>query len=158
MRISSKLHCGIKTMIELAVNGGEYGLKQKDIAIKQSMSVKFLDHIISALKTAGLIYRVSGRNNGFKLTMNPSKVTIYHVYRAFEPEININLCLMDESLCPNSHSCGARCFLNQFNMEMKKYMQSHTIQDLIDYEAELTEENKEKLDLLKDCSEIKPRK
>ena len=145
-------------MIELAVNEAETGLKQKDIAVKQNMSVKFLDHIISALRTAGLIYRVLGRNKGYRLTRNPSEITVYDVYRAFEPEININLCLMDESICANSHSCGARCFLNQFNMEMKKYMQSHTLQDLMDYEAELTEENKKKLDLLNNCGEIKPKK
>ncbi len=142
-------------MIELAVNAGENGLKQKDIAIKQNMSVKFLDHIISALRTAGLIYRVSGRNNGYRLTRDPSKITIYDVYRAFEPEININLCLMDESICPNSHTCGARCFLNQFNMEMKKYMKSHTIKNLLEYESDLITEAQVGSDKLADCREIK---
>ena len=130
MKITAKFHCGIKVLIELAKNSENEGLMQKEIAASQDMSLKFLDHIISALKTSGLIYRVAKRN-GYKLSRNSSEISVYDVYRAFEPEININICLLDESVCTKTKTCGARCFLFSFNNEMKIYMRNVTIENLV---------------------------
>jgi Rrf2 family protein len=137
MKINAKFHCGIKTLIELAENSNPNGLMQKDIAIRQDIPVKFLDQIVNSLKVAGLIYRIGGkRNGGYLLSKNPSEITIYDIYKAFEPELNINLCLLDESLCQRSPTCGAHCFLKEYNNVMRNYMLSFTVKDLVTFESE----------------------
>ena len=135
MKINSNFHCGIKTLLELAKTTGQSGMMQKDISLRQNISVKFLDHIISSLKAEGLIYRIAGKNRGYKLTMDPSQISVYQIYRAFEPEMNINPCLLNDKICLKSQTCGARCFLKLFNDKMKNYMLSYTLKDLIDLES-----------------------
>ncbi|MDP4210538.1 MAG: Rrf2 family transcriptional regulator [Bacteroidota bacterium] len=136
MKINAKLHCGIKALIELAKSSDPNGLRQKDIALKQDISVKFLDQIVNSLKVAGLIYRIGGKKSGgYKLTKDPSEITIYDIYKAFEPELNINPCLLDSTICQRSPTCGAHCFLSEFNLEMKNFMLSHTLHGLIDLEV-----------------------
>ena len=135
MRINANFHCGIKTLLELAKNTNQSGLMQKDISLRQGISVKFLDHIISSLKVKGLIYRDVGKNRGYKLTMAPSEISVYQIYRAFEPEMNINPCLSNDKICLKSQTCGARCFLKLFNEKMKYFMLSYTLKDLIELES-----------------------
>lgn len=135
MRINANFHCGIKTLLELAKITDQSGLMQKDISLRQGISVKFLDHIISSLKAEGLIYRGVGKNRGYKLTRDPSEISVYQIYRAFEPEMNINPCLINDKICLKSQKCGARCFLKLFNDKMKDYMLSCTLKDLIDLES-----------------------
>ena len=48
-------------MLEIALNKSPGGVYQKDIAKNQEISVRYLDHIIAALKVAGLITTVRGK-------------------------------------------------------------------------------------------------
>ena len=48
-------------MMEIANSDPGKGTFQKDIAIRQDLSLKYLDQIVHALKTANLICNVSGR-------------------------------------------------------------------------------------------------
>ena len=117
-------------MIELASNTGDGGIMQKDIAERQNLSNKFLDRIIAALKAAGLIVKLPGRKSGYKLTIDPSQITVYQVYRAFEPEMSVHHCLLGHEECPDCGKCGIHVFFEALNDGTKELMQSFTIQQL----------------------------
>ena len=125
------MHYGLKAMIELALNAGEKGMLQKEIAEKQCMPNKFMDAVIHALKVAGLIVNVAGKKSGYKLARNPEEITVYDVYRAFSPELCIHFCLSGDEVCPRSASCASHNFFYGFNQEMAAYMQSNTILKLM---------------------------
>ena len=82
MKINAKMHYGLKTMIELAMNAGETGMLQKELAVNQCMPNKFLDSVIHALKVTGLIVNVGGRKSGYKLARPAAEISVYDVYRA----------------------------------------------------------------------------
>jgi len=44
---------------------------------RQQISVKYLDNIITALKTEGLITNKKGKKSGYKLTRKPSEINIW---------------------------------------------------------------------------------
>ena len=48
-------------MIEIAQNDSDNGIYQKDIAVNQQISNKYLDHIIHALKVSELIFKKGKR-------------------------------------------------------------------------------------------------
>lgn len=136
MKITSKMHCGMVVVIELALYQGDTGLKHKEIEERLNITRKFLEAILTDLKRAGLVYRIPGYNKGgYKLTLPPSEITTYSVYRAFEPELNIHHCLIDGSLCPRTSYCGSHHFLETMNEEMRKKMESLTVNDLIEYQG-----------------------
>jgi Rrf2 family protein len=140
MKINAKMHYGLKTMIELAMNPGEGGMLQKDLAERQCMPNKFMDAVIHALKVAGLIVNVAGKRSGYRLSKSTAEITVYDVYRAFEPELHIHFCLADQAVCPRSGSCASHNFLCEFNQKMESFMEAYTIEKLVKVQKELNQQ------------------
>jgi len=133
MKFNTKIRYGIRTMISIASNENQgEGILQKDIARNQDISVKYLDHIISALKTNGLIKTKSGRKSGYVLTRPPEKITMLDIHNAFEPGIEIIECLDPECECPKKPTCSPHEFWKGLNNNIEAYFKSYTLQNLIE--------------------------
>lgn len=117
-------------MLELALNDSSEGLFQKDIAQKQDISNKYLDHIIVALKTAGLIRNAGGKKSGYKLTRSADKITMLDIYHAFEPGFSVNECAYNESDCPRLRICAVKGFWAGLNTLMVDYFRSVSLEDI----------------------------
>ncbi len=131
MKISTRTRYGLRTMIEIAGAQPDKGVFQKDIAASQSLSIKYLDHIIHALKTARLISNAKGKKSGYILTRKPSEITIFDIHRAFEPGICIVECLSGNYHCDLSEGCRASGFWKQLNSLIYNYFKTVTLDDLI---------------------------
>jgi len=118
-------------MIEIAKGTPGNGIFQKDIALSQELSLKYLDHIIRELKTARLICNVSGRKSGYILTRKPAEITLFDIHRAFEPDICLVECLSGNFNCARGDQCKARGFWSQLNNMIIDYFKSVTLEDLI---------------------------
>ncbi|HAX93592.1 MAG TPA: Rrf2 family transcriptional regulator [Bacteroidales bacterium] len=131
MKISTRTRYGLRAMIEIAGAKPDSGVFQKDIAASQSLSVKYLDHIIQALKTARLISNAKGKKSGYILTRKPSEITIFDIHRAFEPGICVVECISGNYHCDLSEGCQASGFWKQLNNLIYNYFNSITLDDLI---------------------------
>jgi Rrf2 family protein len=118
-------------MLEIALNETENGVFQKDIADRQEISVKYLDTIISGLKTAGLIVNKRGRKSGYVLTRKPKEIRMLDIYNAFEPGVVIVDCIEKNYVCKLSKQCGVRGFWSGLNNVIENYFESYTLEDLI---------------------------
>ena len=77
MKFNTKTRYGLRTMLELALNAErEEGTFQKEIAENQDVSVKYLDHIIADLKSAGLIVNTGGKKSGDRLNRPPEEISL----------------------------------------------------------------------------------
>ncbi len=130
MRFNANFHNGIKVLVDIAIYDKGNGVFQKDIATRNNISVKFLDHVMTALKAAGIIQRKRGYKNGYRLTTEPSGITLYQVYRAFEPDLFFYSCLTYNSECPQIDSCATHIFMETFNSDIKKILENKTIEDI----------------------------
>jgi Rrf2 family protein len=128
-------------MIEIARGQPDRGVFQKEIATNQSLSVKYLDHIIHALKTARLITNTRGKKSGYVLTRKPSEITVFDIHRAFEPGICIVECLSGSYQCNMSDGCQARGFWGHLNNLIYDYFRSVTLEDLISGKVNLEDES-----------------
>jgi len=141
MKISTRTRYGVRTMIEIARGNPEKGVFQKDIANNQSLSIKYLDHIIHALKTARLITNTRGKKSGYILTRKPSEITVFDIHRAFEPGICIVECLSGSYQCNMIDGCQARGFWGRLNNLIYDYFRSVTLDDLINGRVNLEDES-----------------
>ncbi len=131
MKISTRTRYGVRTMIEIARGHPDRGVFQKEIATNQLLSLKYLDHIIHALKTARLISNTKGKKSGYVLTRNPSEIKVFDIHRAFEPGICLVECLSGTYNCDLIDGCKARGFWGQLNNLIHSYFNSVTLDDLI---------------------------
>lgn len=131
MKFSTKTRYGIRAMLEIAVNEGQGGVFQKDISERQRISIKYLDQIIFALKTAGLIINVKGKKSGYMLTRKPSEITVLDVHNAFEHGICIIDCMSPVFTCEMKDSCMIQGFWGKLNTMIADYLKNATLQDII---------------------------
>lgn len=137
MKFNTKTRYGVRTMLEIAINADSDGIFQKDIAKNQNISVRYLDHIIAALKAKGLIITVRGRKSGYVLTRKPADITLYDIHNAFEPGINIVDCLAVSKECEKENACASKHFWDELNHIIVNYLESKTLQDLVDKHHEI---------------------
>ena len=98
MKINTKIRYGLRTMIAIACCNEQRGILQKEISERQLISNKYLDAIVAALKSKGLITNYRGKGSGYKLTRPAEQITMYDIYTAFEPIIVVE-CLDNPELC-----------------------------------------------------------
>ena len=145
MKLNTKTRYGVRTMIELAMDWQGKGLFQKEISERQGISYKYLDHIISALKTKGLIVNVDGKKSGYRLTRAPENITVYDIFTAFEPDISIMDCLSPDRQCESNNKCVAHELWGGLNNHIIKYLRSQNLKDLADRQLKFNSENLENM-------------
>lgn len=137
MKFSTKTRYGVRAILEIAMNECDNGIYQKEIAENQNISYKYLDHIITALKVAGLVAKASGRKSGYILTRKPSEITINDIHNAFEPGVCVVDCLSHNHTCKREGQCASKGFWGQLNNQIIEYLKATTLQDLIDKQVKL---------------------
>ena len=82
--LTNKGKYGLKAMVHLA--GLEPGdlAQVADIAASNSISKKFLDHILTDLRRAGLVYSKKGKNGGYTLAHPPHRIQVGAIVRALD--------------------------------------------------------------------------
>jgi len=131
VKISSRTRYGVRTMLEIAMNDSKSGVFQKDIAKNQSISNKYLDHIIHALKASNLISNSKGKKSGYILTRKPVDITVFDIHNAFESGICLVECLSGNYSCDRSKGCLTKGFWGELNNLISDYFKSVTLDDLI---------------------------
>jgi len=139
MKFNTKTRYGIRTMIELAMHWNSSGVYQKEISERQEISFKYLDHIIASLKASGLIVKSSGRMSGYVLTKDPERISVYDVYKAFEPELAIIDCLAGEGICNRDRLCAVREFWDELNKIIIEYLESKKLIDLAQKQQQIND-------------------
>ena len=123
MKFNTKTRYGVRVVLELALNADkEGGTFQKDIAEKQDVSVKYLDHIIASLKKANLVINIGGKKSGYILTKPAEEINIYDVYAAFEDDLAIIDCLLSDGECPKRGTCVLKDYWSDLNKSIKSSM------------------------------------
>ena len=137
MKFSTKTRYGVRAILEIAMNECENGIFQKEIAKNQNISYKYLDHIMTSLKVAGLVTKASGRKSGYILTRKPSEITINDIHNAFEPGVCVVDCLSHSHSCKREGMCASRGFWGKLNNQITEYLKATTLQDLVDKQVKL---------------------
>jgi len=124
-------------MVEIAKGDRAKGVFQKDIAINQSLSNKYLDQIIHSLKRADLIHNTTGKKSGYLLARNPAEITVYDIHRAFDQDICLVHCISGPGVCEKQETCQARDFWGQLNNLVINHFKSVTLEDILNGKAGL---------------------
>ncbi len=137
MKINTLQRYGLRAMIEIAIDEDQRGVFQKHIAHRQKISLRYLDHIIRGLKTAGLIRNKAGRRSGYVLARPASKITILNIMNAFQADVLIVDCLDPNIGCELETGCIAHLFWGGLNDLIKNYFQETTLQALLNQQKDL---------------------
>ncbi len=105
MKLSTKGRYGTRAMLDIALHKDEGPCVMKAISARQNISPKYLDHILSALRRAGLIKNIRGKGGGYLLARPASEINLKDVIEAVEGSLAPVECADDPSLCDRSATC-----------------------------------------------------
>jgi Rrf2 family protein len=132
MKLSTRTRYAMRAVLELAENYGKGPLQTRVIAQNQEISTKYLEQIMAALKSVGLIRSQRGAKGGYVLANPPQKIKLSDVFDVFEgPDVTVE-CVDNEKYCDRAGNCIARQIWSDVQRAVRNVLQSTTLQDVID--------------------------
>ena len=132
MKLSSKARYGTRAMLELALKYPDGTVSVKEMAERQNISVKYLEQIMSSLKSAGLVRSERGVHGGYWLTRAPEEVSLADIVHALEGSAQLVDCLHQPGRCPRGKDCPTRDIWEELQNAMEEVLQRRTLKDLVD--------------------------
>jgi Rrf2 family protein len=84
MKLSRKSDYALRALVTLAQRYGEGPLPIRELARRNDVPKRFLEHIMLDLKENGWVRSVQGRDGGYVLAVTPESITIGQVVRHFD--------------------------------------------------------------------------
>jgi len=126
----------MRAMLDLALHYGEGPILLRDIAQRQQISERYLEHLILSLKTAGLVNSVQGARGGFTLAKPPSQIRLLEVLQSSEGLIAPVECVLNPKLCSRASFCVTRDLWLEMKAAITGILASKTLQDLVQWQRE----------------------
>lgn len=141
MRISTRGIYALEIVVDLAMHSEDGHLESlKNIAMRRSLSEKYLERIVKKLKERGIIVSVRGAHGGYTLAREDSQITVREVLEATEGELAPVACLTKDAGCGMAGGeCPTRELWDRIWKGMQKVTEEVSIRDIIDKMKELQE-------------------
>jgi len=116
----------------LAANYGKGPMQTRVIAKQQEISVKYLEQLMAALKSAGLIRSQRGAKGGYVLAQPPEKIKLSDIFDVFEGPVATVECVVNEDYCSRSADCVARQIWTEVQRAIRNILESITLKDALE--------------------------
>jgi Rrf2 family transcriptional regulator, iron-sulfur cluster assembly transcription factor len=138
MKISTKGRYALRIMIDLAQHDNDKYISLKDISERQEISMKYLEMIVGVLNKAGFVLSLRGKSGGYKLAKKPCDYTAGSILKLTEGNLAPVACLECEiNQCPRADHCITLPMWQKLGKLVDDYLESITIEDLINRQYEL---------------------
>ena len=130
MRLSTKGRYGARAMLDLALNFGKEPVLLRDIATRQEVSEKYLEHSMSSLRNAGLVRSIRGARGGYVLAKPPSEIRLSKIMEVLEGSMAPVECVDDPEVCHRADLCVTRDIWVKMKEAIDNILESTTLENL----------------------------
>jgi len=119
-------------MLDLALNFGKEPVLLRDIARRQEVSEKYLEHSMSALRKAGLVRSMRGARGGYVLAKPPLEIRLSEIMEVLEGSMAPVECVDDPQVCDRANFCVTRDIWARMKEATDNILESTTLQDMVE--------------------------
>jgi len=120
----------MRAMLDLAEQDQGKLVLLKDIAERQEISKRYLEHMMTLLRNGGLIVAERGAGGGYRLARDPSEIRLDEIFEALEGELAPVECVREAAVCRRSEECVVRDLWCNMTRSMRVVLESQTLADL----------------------------
>src|SRR5919204_6645838 len=139
MKVSTRVHYGLRAMTELARSfGADRLVSISEIARSEDLPLAYLEQLVGELRRAGLVEGTRGVRGGYRLARPPEAITVGDVYRVLEGEVAPVDCTAEDYLpgtCGREPVCLSRGIWARVQAAILAVLDSTTLDDLLITEA-----------------------
>lgn len=130
MKMKASVDYGIRAMLYLAAKGTT--CSSREISEEMQVPRDYLIQLALRLRNAGLIKARPGKNGGYVLGKAPSKITVLQVMGAFDNELKHSRSPLKSKRNANERVGRVLTMHTLVSDSLSAYLDSITIQDLLD--------------------------
>lgn len=134
MRLSTKGRYAVMAMADLAQREGERAVSLADIAVRQEISLSYLEQLFARLRRRGLVKSSRGPGGGYRLARGADETNIAEIVLAVDEPLRATRCAGQGT----RRGCmlkGERCLTHglweQMGQRIHDYLQSVTLADVV---------------------------
>lgn len=130
MKLKASVDYGARAIVYMAVKGGT--CSSREISEEMSVPRDYLIQLALRLRNAGLIKARPGKNGGYVLAKDPSKITIAQVLNAFDADLKHERQNMKKARKEAASAALVREIHGTIMGSLDSFLESISIQDMLD--------------------------
>lgn len=135
MKLSSKGRYGVQALFHMAFHGAGDAIQLREIAVQQSIPLRFLEQIFRDLKLTGIVSSRRGPKGGYELAAPPEEIRLGDVVRALDGPVA--LCSGKSEGTPSTSFVVTDSVFGELSATLQDHFDRITLRDLCDRAATL---------------------
>jgi Rrf2 family protein len=135
MKLTVRGEYALRALLVLGQRFGPQVVPVSEVAAAQNIPRRFLEQILTDLKSAGLVESKRGIAGGFRLALPPDEIplsrVIRHVDGAIAPISCVSQRAYEKCSCPDEATCPLRAVMKEVRDLLVKMMDETTVADLV---------------------------
>lgn len=136
MKLSTRGRYGTRVLLDLALHRQGGLVLLKDVAKRQQISLRYLEHIVTPLITAGIVRSTRGAKGGVTLARPPEQINLLEVIQILEGSTAPVECVDNPAVCQRVKQCVTRDVWGELKMAIDRVLAETTLEDLVDRQRE----------------------
>lgn len=133
MRLTTRGRYAVTALLDLALQPAEQTITLAEIAVRQSISVAYLEQLFAKLKRQGLVASVRGANGGYYLARPAASITVLEIIEAVNETVDATRC-DHQGNCQNGAMCLTHDLWHNLSLHIADYLANISLDDLINRE------------------------
>jgi Rrf2 family iron-sulfur cluster assembly transcriptional regulator len=129
MQLSTKGRYAVMAMVDLARAAGEKPEPLHRVALRQSISLPYLEQLFLRLRRAGLVKSSRGASGGYELARSASNITIAEIMNAAEEPLRTTRCPDEDHGCCEGARCATHDLWHALGAHILQFLENATLED-----------------------------
>lgn len=130
VRLTTKGRYAVTAMLDLAFHSENNPVTLTDIALRQNISLSYLEQLFSRLRRAGMVEGVRGPGGGYQLSRDLAAINIADIIAAVDETIDSTRC-SGLGNCQNSQPCLTHDLWMGLSEQIRTYLSTISLHDLL---------------------------
>ena len=133
MRLNTKSRYAVMALADMASFKENKPVSLRDISLRQSISLQYLEQIFQKLKKNNIVKSIRGINGGYILTENPSNIKLSDVFSALDQNVKTIGCDKQSKKGCNGRStkCITHNLWDELDIHINAFFENKKLEDLI---------------------------
>tara|TARA_B100000989_G_scaffold223045_1_gene170583 strand:- start:7134 stop:7556 length:423 start_codon:yes stop_codon:yes gene_type:complete len=133
MKLNTKSRYAVMALADMAVFSGENAVSLRDISLRQSISLLYLEQIFLRLKKNNIVKSVRGINGGYILSKNPKDLKLSDILMALDQQVKTVGCKKDSKKSCNGKNtkCITHYLWDELDIHINSFFETKKLSDLL---------------------------
>ena len=132
MRLTTKGRFAVTAMIDLGLRQSNGPVTLAAISQRQQISLSYLEQLFGKLRRHELVESTRGPGGGYTLARNPSEITVAEIISSVDEPMDATHCGGKENCLGEAERCMTHDLWTALNVRMVEFLESVTVQKLVD--------------------------